>query len=128
PNTIARAVLFKDATLAPAGAPAVEVVATAKRDLQAGEVIDGLGGFMSYGLAENAGTARAENLLPIGLAEGCRLRHHLPQDAVLRFDDVDLPEGRLCDRLWQKQLHHFFPQFSSTHFAKAPHETAGHRI
>jgi predicted homoserine dehydrogenase-like protein len=129
PNTVARAVLFKDATLAPQGAPQVEVVATAKRDLQAGEVIDGLGGFMSYGLAENAQTARAENLLPMGLAEGCRLRHHLPKDSVLHFDDVDLPSGRLCDQLWREQIDHFFPQHLSTStFAKEHHEAAGYRI
>ena len=127
PNTVARAVLFQDATLAPLDAPRVEVVATAKRDLEAGEVIDGLGGFMSYGLAENADTARTENLLPMGLAEGCRLRRALSQDSVLRFDDVDLPEGRLSDWLWREQMQRFFPQHTPTH-QEARHETAGHRI
>src|SRR5687768_3334516 len=60
PNTVARAVLFGDAALSPLGGPLVEVVATAKKDLRAGETIDGLGGYMTYGLAENSGTARAE--------------------------------------------------------------------
>ena len=127
PHTVARAVLFQDATLAPLDAPRVEVVATAKRDLEAGEVIDALGGFMSYGLAENADVARSENLLPMGLAEGCRLRRALPQDSVLHFDDVDLPEGRLSDRLWREQMQRFFPQHTPTH-QEAPHETAGHRF
>ena len=44
PDTVARAVLFGDATIAPVGAPVVDVVATAKTDLEAGEVLDGLGG------------------------------------------------------------------------------------
>ena len=114
PNTVARAVLFGDAALQPLGAPRVEVVAAAKRDLKAGEVIDGLGGYMSYGLAENAPTSRAQNLLPIGLAEGCRLLRDLPRDAVLRFEDVLLPPGRLADRLWREQLAHFFPQHIAT--------------
>ena len=127
PNTVARAGLFQDATRGPLDAPRVEVVATAKRDLEAGDVIDGLGGFMSYGLAENADTARTENLLPMGLAEGCRLRRALSQDSVLRFDDVDLPEGRLSDRLWREQMQRFFPQHTPTHH-EAHHETAGHRI
>ena len=127
PHTVARAVLFQDATLAPLDAPRVEVVATAKRDLEAGEVIDALGGFMSYGLAENADTARKENLLPMGLAEGCRLRHALPQDSALRFADVDLPEGRLSDRLWREQMQRFFPQHTPTQH-EAHHEIAGHRI
>jgi predicted homoserine dehydrogenase-like protein len=107
PNTVARAVLFQDAALAPLGGPLVEVVAAAKKDLRAGETIDGLGGYMTYGLAENSPTARAEDLLPIGLAEGCRLRRDVARDAVLTFADVELPEGRLCDRLWREQLERF---------------------
>ncbi len=107
PNTVARAVLFRDAALAPLGAPLVEVVATAKKDLRAGETIDGLGGYMTYGLAENSATARAEDLLPIGLAEGCRLKRDRPKDAVLTFADVELPPGRLCDRLWREQVERF---------------------
>jgi predicted homoserine dehydrogenase-like protein len=112
PNTVARAVLFQDAALSPLGAPLVEVLATAKIDLKAGEVIDGLGGYMTYGLAENAGTARAENLLPIGLAEGCTLKRAVAKDALLTFDDVELPPGRMCDQLWQEQLARFFPEYS----------------
>jgi predicted homoserine dehydrogenase-like protein len=107
PNTVARAVLFRDAALAPLGAPLVEVVATAKKDLRAGETIDGLGGYMTYGLAENSATARAEDLLPIGLAEGCRLKRDAPKDTVLTFADVELPPGRLCDRLWREQVERF---------------------
>jgi predicted homoserine dehydrogenase-like protein len=114
PNTVARAALFADATLAPLGGPLVEVVATAKKDLQAGEQIDGLGGYMTYGLAENAPTARAQNLLPIGLAEGCTLKRALSRDAVLTFADVELPPGRLCDRLWREQMARFFPEYSKT--------------
>jgi predicted homoserine dehydrogenase-like protein len=110
PNTVARAVLFGDAALSPIDAPRVEVVATAKRDLNAGEVLDALGGYMTYGLAENAAPARGEGLLPIGLAEGCRLRRPVQQDQVLRFADVELPAGRVCDRLWREQLQRFFPE------------------
>lgn len=107
PNTVARAVLFRDAALTPLGAPLVEVVAAAKVDLRAGDTVDGLGGYMTYGLAENSPTARAEDLLPIGLAEGCRLRRDVPKDRVLTFDDVELPAGRLCDELWREQVRHF---------------------
>ena len=107
PNTVARAVLFGDAALAPLGGPCVEVITTAKIDLQAGAVIDGLGGYMTYGLAENAPVARAQNLLPIGLAEGCTLKRAIAKDALLTFDDVKLPPDRLCDRLWQEQLEKF---------------------
>ena len=107
PTTVVRAVDFGDAAVAPLGAPLVEVVAAAKIDLSPGAEIDCMGGYLTYGLAENAPTARAENLLPIGLAEGCIVRREITRDDVLTFDDVDLPEGRVCDRLWREQLERF---------------------
>ena len=45
--------------------------------------------------------------MPIGLAEGCIVRREITRDDVLTFDDVDLPEGRVCDRLWREQLERF---------------------
>ena len=103
PITIARAALFGDAAIAGAGGPVVEVVATAKTDLPAGSTIDGIGGFTTYGQCENAGVTDAEQLLPMGVAEGCRLVRDVPRDASLRYDDVVLPENRLVDRLRQLQ-------------------------
>jgi predicted homoserine dehydrogenase-like protein len=103
PNTVARAVLLGDATIAPAGAPQVDVVATAKVDLEAGQILDGLGGYLTYGLAENTDVAAAEGLLPMGLAEGCRLVRGVSRDAVLTYDDVERPPDRLVDRLRAEQ-------------------------
>jgi len=107
PNTIARAVLFRDAAISPLDAPRVEVVATAKTDLKADQVLDGIGYYMTYGQCENADVARAQNLLPMGLAEGCRLKRNIPKDKVLTYDDVTVPEGRLCDRLRAEQNSYF---------------------
>lgn len=103
PNSIARAVLFGDAAIAPIDVPRVDVVAAAKKDLKAGEVIDELGGYCCYGLAENAETALAETLLPIGLAPGCRLLRDVAQDQVLGYADVERPAGRISDRLRGEQ-------------------------
>lgn len=99
PNTVARAVIFADAALEPLGAPTVEVVAVAKTDLPAGTVIDGLGGYSTYGVAERADVTASDRLLPIGVAEGCRVLRDIPKDAVLTYDDVELPAGRLVDEL-----------------------------
>lgn len=107
PNSVARAVLFNDAALAPQGAPRVEVVTAAKIDLRAGETLDGIGHYMTYGLAENYPLARQQNLLPIGVAEGCVLRRDVPKDQVLTYDDVVLPEGRLIDQLRREQDDYF---------------------
>ena len=100
PVTVARAVDFADAALAPAGHLQVEVVATAKVDLRPGDELDGFGGYLSYGLAENADVARSERLLPLGLTEaGCRVTRAVSKDEVLTYDDVELPGDRLCERL-----------------------------
>ena len=105
-NTVARAVLFRDATIAPRGS-FVDVVATAKVNLDAGHALDGVGGYMTYGQCENADVVRAQGLLPLGLAEGSRLRRGIPRDHVLTYDDVELPEGRLCDKLRAEQSTYF---------------------
>ncbi len=66
----------------------------AKRDLKAGERLDGVGGFCAYGLIDNASSARGIDALPIGLSEGCVLRRDVPKDAVVSFGDVISPPGR----------------------------------
>ena len=103
PLSVARAVLFRDAVLAPLAGPRVEVITAAKRDLKEGEIVDGLGGYMTYGLAENAAVVQTENLLPIGLAEGSRLNRNISKDEVLTRDDIVLPQDRLSDRLRAEQ-------------------------
>jgi predicted homoserine dehydrogenase-like protein len=107
PRTIARAALFGDPALTPSGAPTCDVITLAKRDLRAGETLDGVGAFTCYGLIENTPVVRRDDLLPIGLADGCVLRRDLPKDAEIRFSDVDLPPGRVSDRLWREQLERF---------------------
>jgi predicted homoserine dehydrogenase-like protein len=107
PNTVARAVLLGDATIAPIGPPRVDVIAAAKTDLAAGDTLDGLGGYLTYGLAENSDLVAAEALLPIGLAEGCRLTRSISRDQVLTYDDVEVPQGRLSDRLRVEQREAF---------------------
>lgn len=103
PFTVARAVLFNDAALYPIDGPKVDVITSAKIDLKAGETIDGLGHYMTYGLCENYSISRKENLLPIGIAEGCKLKRDIPKDTVITYDDVELPKGRLCDKLRAEQ-------------------------
>ena len=102
PNTIARAVLLHDAAIAP-DALQVEVVTAAKRDLAPGQVLDGLGGFDAYGLAESAEATARGNLLPFGVGIGARLKRAVAKDAVLTLADVELPPGRLVDMLRDRQ-------------------------
>lgn len=103
PISIARVALFADTVLATEGPIRVEVIATAKRDLKAGEVLDGLGGFMTYGECENVWVSGPERLLPMGIAEGCTLVRDVPKDRAVTYDDVKIPEGRLIDALRSEQ-------------------------
>lgn len=62
---------------------------------------------MTYGEAVNADEMRARRYLPEGLVEGCRVKHNIPKDQVLTYDDVELPTGRLADKLRTEQYRHF---------------------
>src|SRR5207245_8677519 len=70
--TVARAVLDKDATVAPRGAPVCDVLTVAKQDLDAGTGLDGIGGVGCYGGMDNAEVVRGEGLLPSAVGRwGC---------------------------------------------------------
>jgi predicted homoserine dehydrogenase-like protein len=107
PLTAARAVLFHDAATAPLAGPVVDVITLAKRDLRAGETIDGIGGFTCYGVAENSETCRLGNLLPMGLSEGSRLNEDIRKDQPITYDQIELPKNRVCDMLRERQNAHF---------------------
>jgi predicted homoserine dehydrogenase-like protein len=102
-STIGRAVIDHDATVAPTGGPVCEVVAVAKRDLKAGETLDGVGGFCTYGLIENRVEARGMDALPIGLSEGCVLRRDVAKDQVVSTKDILPVEETLIWQLWHEQ-------------------------
>ena len=103
PISIARAVLYGDTTLATEQSPSCETIATAKRDLQAGEQIDGLGGFTVYGLVEQAAIARDENLVPLGLLPGATLKRNVAQGRPLTYDDVELDDQQTIVQLRRLQ-------------------------
>ncbi|MGI8829873.1 MAG: NAD(P)H-dependent oxidoreductase [Candidatus Limnocylindria bacterium] len=107
PLSAARAVLFDDATIAPRGAPQSEVLVMAKRDLRVGDVLDGVGGYASYGVIESSRASRGADLLPMGLSEGCTVVRTVAKDDPVSFADVEVPGHRLIDRLWREQADHF---------------------
>ena len=103
-STIGRAFIHRDPTVAPIGGPVCEVVAVAKRDLKAGEHLDGIGGFCTYGLIDNTAAARSMAALPIGLSEGCVLRRNISKDNVISVKDVNLPlNNQHVEALWHEQ-------------------------
>lgn len=68
---------------------AADTVATAKRDLAAGEKLDGEGGFMVYGKIMPAEDSLAIEGLPIGLAHGLVLKSAVAKDRGLSWRDVE---------------------------------------
>ena len=69
-----------------------DAAAIAKRDLAAGEVLDGEGGYTVWGRLMPGADSLARGALPIGLAHGARLRNPLPAGATVGFADVDIDE------------------------------------
>jgi predicted homoserine dehydrogenase-like protein len=107
PLSVARAVLFRDPTVTPLGGPVCDTLSVAKRNLKAGETLDGMGGFTCYGLIDTAEVCQTEELLPMALCQGCRLKRDIEKDRPITYADVELPEGRLCDKLRAEQVAYF---------------------
>lgn len=107
PLSAARVALHRDSIISPIDAPVVDVVTAAKVDLAVGDEIDLLGGYKTYGLCENAPTTQQDNLLPIGIAEGARLKRAVKKDQVLTYDDVELPDNT-CVKLRKLQDDMFY--------------------
>lgn len=68
---------------------AADTVATAKKDLKAGQTLDGEGGFMVYGRLMPARDSLAIEALPIGLAHGLILKRDVQKDQKLSWQDVE---------------------------------------
>jgi predicted homoserine dehydrogenase-like protein len=101
PLSAAEAVIYREATIAPLGKPVAQTITIAKRDLKAGETLDGIGGFNQYGELEVADKARG--LLPIGLAENVRLTRDIKQGEPIPESAVELDESTLLVKLWREQ-------------------------
>ncbi|MDP2471558.1 MAG: hypothetical protein Q8W46_11855 [Candidatus Palauibacterales bacterium] len=103
PLTAARGILLHDVSVAPAGGPRCDVLAVAKKKLEPGDVLDGVGGFTAYGEIDNAATIAEQNLLLMGLAAGSRMVRAVPMDRPITLDDVELDESRITVQLRREQ-------------------------
>jgi predicted homoserine dehydrogenase-like protein len=83
-------------------APVAACIAVAKRDLRAGETLDGIGGGACYGLAAAAG--EADGALPVGLSQHARLREAVPIDQPIGLDDVELDDDAYLVSLLADEL------------------------
>ena len=79
----------------PTGAPTgfrSDVVAIAKKDLKAGEILDGEGGYCVWGRQTPAQRSLETGALPLGLAHNVRLRRDVGAGRQLRWKDVRCDE------------------------------------
>jgi predicted homoserine dehydrogenase-like protein len=69
-----------------------DTVTTAKRNLVAGEILDGEGGYTVYGRLYPSGESLALGALPLGLSGGAKLLKPIAAGAAVRWSDVTLDE------------------------------------
>ena len=102
PITVAHAVLYGMPTGAPVGHIS-DLITVAKRNLQAGEVLDGGGGYTVNGLIERADVAREERLLPLGLSSGAKLKRPIETGEAIGYADVEVPTDSFVYKIRQLQ-------------------------
>ncbi|HZZ94085.1 MAG TPA: Gfo/Idh/MocA family oxidoreductase [Usitatibacter sp.] len=90
--SVASAALRREPTGAP-DAWRADCVATAKRELKAGEVLDGEGGYTVWGRLMGARESLARRALPIGLAHDVKLKRDVAQGTAVSWDDVEHDPG-----------------------------------
>ena len=90
--SIANAVLRGVATGSPTGFYG-DVVATAKKDLAAGDLLDGEGGYTVWGKLVSAETSVRNHLLPVALAHHVPLKNDVPKGQSVSWDDVVIDES-----------------------------------
>ncbi|KXG78313.1 hypothetical protein AN618_03790 [Fervidicola ferrireducens] len=104
PLSAARAYIYKEPTIAPKGAPVSETIAVAKKDLKAGEHLDGIGGFTVYGIIDTYENAKKERALPIGLVnKNVVMTKDVKKGEVITYDAVKLDESSLILQLRRLQ-------------------------
>jgi len=87
--SVASAALRKE----PTGAPICfnsDVVATAKRPLKKGEMLDGEGGFCVWGKQAAADVSLEKGYLPLGLAHQVKLTRDIGEGQMLEWSDVEI--------------------------------------
>jgi len=99
PISIAKAFLYKEATIEPGFGFVSEVMTVAKKDLNPGDILDGIGGFASYGMIELHEIMNKSRYLPIGISEGSAVKRKISKDEPIKYDDVDLNENSILFNL-----------------------------
>jgi predicted homoserine dehydrogenase-like protein len=102
PQSVAEAVLLDEVTVT-AEAMHSEVACTAKRDIVAGETLDGIGGPDWYGTIMTYPEARAVRAVPIGVGAGAVAKRAVTKGSIITEEDVAIDESTFVCRLRRLQ-------------------------
>ncbi len=102
PQSIAEAVLLNEVTVA-AETMHSEVVAVAKRDLQAGARIDGIGSTDIYGRIYTYSEAKERKAVPLGIAPGGLVMHDIAKGDILTRTNFTPDDSTFIYKLRQQQ-------------------------
>ncbi|MEM6966786.1 MAG: Gfo/Idh/MocA family oxidoreductase [Bacteroidota bacterium] len=102
-NGVVEAVLDQSSRLQPKFGMKTNVFTYAKKNLKAGEILDGLGGYTCYGLIENLSNTIPHDGLPICLSDGVRLKYAKPKDSRITLDDIEIPRQQETAFEWYDQ-------------------------
>ncbi len=105
-RTAAEAVLDRSAVLRPDYGFQTNVYAYAKKDLQAGENLDGLGGYTCYGLIDNVCDNENRPGLPVCLADDVTLKRAVAKDEKIFWGDVTYRPNEIQFDLYAKAVAH----------------------
>lgn len=104
PLSVARAVIYNEPTIVPIDGLVAECIAVAKRDLRAGEIIDGIGGYTTYGSVAAIEVSDKLGYVPYGLVnEKTKLTKSYKKGEYLTLDGVELDRSALIYRLRKEQ-------------------------
>jgi predicted homoserine dehydrogenase-like protein len=84
-----------------------DAVATAKKDLKPGEILDGEGGYTVVGRLMPAADSAAQGCLPLGLAHGCKLLGPVAAGAPVKWRDVAVDENSIAVQLRREMEREF---------------------
>lgn len=104
PLSAVKAVLDQQSTIVPIGAPVSETITVAKKDLKAGDALDGIGGYTVYGTIERADIAKELGALPLGLInKKTKLKKDVKKGELITYDMVELDSDSLIVQLRKLQ-------------------------
>jgi len=104
PLTVAKAIIDGETTIVPMDGLVSECITVAKKDLKAGETIDGIGGYTTYGSITSLADSDRNRYVPYGLVTNkAKMKKDVKKGQLLTLDDLELDKSTLIYQLRKEQ-------------------------